>query len=178
MKTCNAMRGASVIAAMLVGVWASSAQANLVLNGGFDTGDFTDWTLFTTPNGSNGPSPLPQVVSFDVTGGGASDAAEFEVGEVTFTALQEGGGIQQTITTVAGIAVMHVDIAAFNISGSDNGEGGVFTLLLDGVPLDSFTTGSITNGTTIRDSLDFTGAITAGNHVLAVQITRDFQTKI
>jgi hypothetical protein len=48
-----------------------AANAVSVTNGDFATGNFAGWTLFTTANGSLGPSgsDLPAVTSFNVTGG-------------------------------------------------------------------------------------------------------------
>jgi len=159
-----------------------TAHANLVTNGGFDTGDFAGWTLFTTPNGSLGKTPgLPNVLSFDVTGGGASNAAQFQVGQAAFIlGAEEGGGIQQDIITPAGIAVLHADIAAFVPAIPDfiggNSEGGVFSLLLDDVSVDSFTTGFVIGGVPLDSALDFTGPISAGIHTLEILVTRPFAT--
>jgi hypothetical protein len=77
---------------------------NLVQNGDFATGDFTDWTLFTTSsNGSLGFAPVPDVISFDVTGSGATNAARFQVGQVALNAgVPEGGGLMQNVLTGTG----------------------------------------------------------------------------
>jgi len=50
---------------------------DLVSNGNFETGDFTDWTQFTTPNGILNPA----VVLFDTNGDStATNSAQFRVG--------------------------------------------------------------------------------------------------
>ena len=56
-----------------------SAQADFI-NGNFGTGDLTGWTVFTTPDGTNGVDPvtgasLPDVVSYNTTGSGATKTA-------------------------------------------------------------------------------------------------------
>src|ERR1017187_10567273 len=79
-----------------------SAFGSIVFNGDFGTGDLTGWTVFTTANGSNGANPLPDVVSFNTTGAGASNSAQFNVGEVSFTGIQAGGGLIQLVTLSAG----------------------------------------------------------------------------
>jgi hypothetical protein len=63
--------------------------SHLIINGDFGTGNFTGWTLTTTSaNGTFGPSPpFLQVTSFNVTGSGATNAAQFQVGEVIFTGV-------------------------------------------------------------------------------------------
>ena len=92
---------------------ATSANAELILNGNFSTGDFTGWSLFTTANGTIGSNPDPRVTSFDVTGSGSQNAAEFQVGQINFDfGHQEGGGLTQSITTLNGILQFSASIAA------------------------------------------------------------------
>ncbi len=145
-------------------------------NGDFATGDFTGWTLYTTTNGVIGPAPAPQVTSFDVTGSGASTAAEFQVGRAVFdNGGNGGGGIFQSITTINGLLTFSADFASFS-SSSNNGSGGLFSVLLDGMTLNSFDTGSIDGGAIERGSLAFSTNVTAGTHVLSLQATRPFTT--
>ena len=151
---------------------AGQANANLIVNGDFQTGDFTGWTFFTTPNGTIG---TPAVVSFDVTGAGASLAAQFKVGEVAFNGLQEGGGIEQTFFSAAGATTITADIAS-NLDASNNADFGTFSLVLDGITVDSHSFGDGNAPITFRSVLSFSGALTAGMHVLQVEMTRGFQT--
>jgi hypothetical protein len=162
------------VIALLLGLgWSANSWANLITNGNFATGDFTGWTLATTANGTLGPSPLPQVSSFDVSGSGATNAAQFQVGDVTFTGLQEGGSISQNIVTGAGNLVFGANIASF-ASHSGNVEGGVFSVLLDGVTLDTVDIGNIDVGQTIRAVLSFSDLVSAGSHDLEILMTRPF----
>jgi hypothetical protein len=151
----------------------SANAAQLITNGDFATGDFTGWTLFTTANGTTGPGPAPQVTSFDVTGSGASLAAEFEVGEAVFSGAQEGGGIRQSITTTAGMLTFSTDFAA-RAAERTNASGGVFSVLLDGVSLATFNTGEIAALSVERGTLAFATTVTAGSHLLSLQMTRPF----
>jgi hypothetical protein len=150
------------------------SAAELVSNGGFTTGDFTDWTLFTTPNGTIRP-PDPQVVMFNVTGGGAQNAAEFNVGEVAFTGGQEGGGIYQDITTSAGLLNFSAAIAS-HAPSTFNQAAGVFSVLLDGTVEATNDLGGIGNNSTLMGTLDFSTSVTAGTHQLEILITRPFET--
>jgi hypothetical protein len=84
--------GAAAVAFFL----SAPAHADLITNGDFQTGTLAGWTVFTTSNGSDGAG-LPNVVSFNTTGGGASDAAQFNVGEINFDRTPQGGGLSQTI---------------------------------------------------------------------------------
>jgi hypothetical protein len=163
-----------------VGIAAASAlvptaNAAIVTNGDFATGDFTGWTLFTTPNGSLGPSGsgLPAVTSFNVTGSGAQNAATFQVGEVVFDRTQQGGGITQTVTLPGGPISFSANVASLGLGGA-NVEGGVFNVLLDGVTEDTLDIGFINSGAVIRDALSFTTTESAGLHTLEILITRPF----
>src|SRR5436190_13866043 len=60
-------------------------------------------------------------------------------------------------------------------SGCGNGEGGVFSALVDGVTLATMSFGSINNGETQRGLLSFTSDLHAGTHDLEILITRTSQ---
>jgi hypothetical protein len=153
-----------------------TANAAIVTNGNFATGDFTGWTLFTTPNASLGPpgSGLPGVTSFNVTGSGAQNAATFQVGEVVFDETQQGGGITQTVTLPGGSISFSASIASLEDT-TVNSEGGVFNVLLDGITEDTLDIGPIDPNAVIRDILSFTTTESAGAHTLEILITRPFQ---
>ncbi len=154
----------------LVGV----ASANLITNGDFQTGDFTGWTFFTTTNGTIN---TPTVVSFDVTGGGASLAAQFDVGEVVFNYPQQaGGGMKQTFLSGAGATTITADIASFNPSLAGQGDFGSFSLVLDGTTVASHSFGAADGLATLRSALSFTGVLTAGSHELNIEMTRAYQS--
>jgi len=156
---------------------ASVAKASpIALTNADFSSSLSGWTTFTTANGSLGPSPLPTTASFDVTGGGASDAAEFQVGQITFDlGVQEGGGIFQSFTSGAGSLSLTADIAAFNDNDSQNGAGGIFTLLLDGVGVSTVDFGAIDGHTTQRSTLSALVDVAAGTHEIRFLMTRAFQ---
>jgi PEP-CTERM motif len=160
------------------------AQAVEVLtNGNFDSG-LTGWTSYTTANGtiaaipSTPGSPQPQsasVVSFNVTGSGASNALFLNAGVANppYGTSQQGGGVTQTFTTSGGLATFSADIAAFTRVAGDGGLG-LLSVLLDGVVLDSYDFGGANGPITLRSTLDFTTSLTAGSHTLSLQATRLF----
>jgi hypothetical protein len=160
------------------------AKANLVSNGDFATGDFTGWTLFTTsPNGSLGFPPVPDVISFDVTGGGATNAARFQVGQGTFdpAIFPAGGGLMQNVLTGTGTFMFTANIAAFfdgSLAGGcfppncSNGDAGTFSAVLDGVTRATTSFGDIFDQQTLRSVLSFTSDLAAGTHDLEILMTR------
>lgn len=153
--------------------FAPAANAAIVTNGDFATGNFTGWTLFTTFNGSLGVSGsgLPAVTSFNVTGSGAQNAATFQVGEVTPDGTQQGGGITQMVTLSGGSIDFSANIAALG-GTSPNEEGGIFSVLLDGITEDTVGIGTISADEVIRNTLSFTATENAGPHTLEILITR------
>jgi hypothetical protein len=161
-------------------VLSSPLRANLIQNGSFATGDFTDWTRFTTANGSLGIGQLPRITSFDVSGTGPTIAAEFQVGQITSdpTGTQAGGGIKQVVTTDAGLYSFSADIAA--LSGRGDPDAGSVSVLVDGIPQDTVNFGSTIGSRPfmplLRDTLAFTTSLSAGMHELEILFTRSLQT--
>lgn len=155
---------------------ATAQAGNILLNGDFQTGDLTSWTPFTTSsNGTNGAS-LPDVVSFNTTGSGATDAAQFDVGEISYTGLPEGGGLTQTFTLGSGGSYMvFANIAS--TSGFFNADAGTFSILIDGSLVVSDDLGQIaTAGDVDLGTLDGSVSLTSGVHTFEILITRDYDS--
>lgn len=166
-------------------VVAPGAQASII-NGGFDTGNMAGWTPFTTSNGTLGDLPLPQVAMFDVDGDAqASDSLKLSVGyniaPCSFPGFgcplpTEGGGIRQSIFLNGGIHLFSADIAVENtfLSGGFNQDGGTFSLMLDGVVLDTLSVGKILAGSIQGGALAFNGFVAEGFHDFQVLVTRNY----
>jgi hypothetical protein len=154
----------------LTAVSTPASAAQLIQNGGFTAG-LTGWTSFTTANGSNVGTG---VRTFDVTGTGAQSALFLNVGILNppFFGSQQGGGVSQTFVSGAGTATFSASIAAFSRTG--NLAAGAFSVLLDGVTLATIDFGKIASLGTERDTLRFTGSLTAGTHMLSLLATRPF----
>ncbi|HEY5330981.1 MAG TPA: PEP-CTERM sorting domain-containing protein [Acidobacteriaceae bacterium] len=165
--------GLLAVACLLV----KPALADTVTNGDFETGTLSGWTVFKTSDGSNGTG-LPSVVSFDTTGSGASDAAEFNVGEVNFDGKPEGGGLSQTIAAPgSGLYTLMEDFASSDDVG-DNSDAGTFSILIDGVTVATDSLGFISSDQILRGSFNKTVTLTAGSHTFKTEITRVFQAGI
>jgi hypothetical protein len=176
---------AKLSCAVLLVVSAVPAKAvEVITNGDFQSG-LTGWTSYTTANGTIAATPslpgAPQpqnasVVSFNVTGSGVSDALFLNAGKINppyNSAPGEGGGVSQTFTTTGGVATFSADIAAFTrVNGLT--AFGLVSVLLDGVVLDSFDFVGPGTSTTLRNTLEFTTNVTAGQHILQLQATRIF----
>jgi hypothetical protein len=169
------------VAVAVAAFTASAASAASVSNGDFETGDLTGWTTFTTANGALGDG-LPVVTPFDTTGAGASNAAEFNVGQASFEGVgnldPQGGGIYRSVTTGTGLFTISADTAALNRNANtSNASCGLFELMLDGSIVASHDYGRCDASATLRFTLTATGlALTAGSHEVRVRITRPFIT--
>jgi hypothetical protein len=173
--------------AVLFAGYIVPAHASAVLtNGDFEAG-LTGWTSYTTSNGTiaENPSlpgaPQPQsasVVSFDVSGSGASNALFLNAGKINppYNANPaEGGGVLQTFMTTGGVATFTADVAALYTRTSGAIGLGLMSVLLDGVVLDTFDFGGVSAGpATLRGDLDFTTFLSAGQHTLSLQAMRLF----
>jgi hypothetical protein len=171
-------------AVLLVVSTVPARAVEVITNGDFQSG-LTGWTSYTTANGtiaatpSMPGAPQPQnasVVAFNVTGSGASNALFLNAGKINppyNSAPGAGGGVLQTFTTTGGMATFSADIAAFTrVNGLT--AFGLMSVLLDGVVLDSFDFVGPGTSTTLRNTLDFTTNLTAGQHTIQLQATRIF----
>jgi hypothetical protein len=169
-------RKLALAAAVLTLLAAQEVKADLLVNGDFQTGDLTGWTTFTTADGSNGTG-LPDVVSFDTSGTGASLAAHFNIGQAVFVSgQQEGGGIFQDVATGAGTFTITGLLASQDSPLGPNSQLGIFSVLVDGVTEQTIDLGrSPAADAIVRNSFDVTfGIATAGTHEIQFLITRPF----
>jgi hypothetical protein len=163
---------------LLYTIFLAPPQSHAALiNGDFETGDFTGWTFYETEFGGIG---TPAVVLFDTNGDSiATNSARFNVGQVGGPCIgvkcgEQGGGIYQEFVTFSGALDINIDIAAE--SDGNNAAGGLFTLLFDSVPVDSFDFGDIgpsVEGTIERNSLSFSTSVLSGVHEIRILIERD-----
>jgi hypothetical protein len=163
-------------ALMIAGAATQATAAAITLtNGDFQAGDLTGWTTFTTPNGTIG---TPAIVSFDVDGDAvASNAAQFEVGEVIdLDNTQNGGGIFQDFSSDSGLLNVSLDIASRTPGDFPNGTAGVFTLFIDGVAIATVDFGVISPNATERSVLSGSTFLSSGAHEIRILMTRSGTT--
>jgi hypothetical protein len=178
------LAGLPVVA--LFAVSAVPAQAvEVINNGNFESG-LTGWTGYTTAHGTiseipgyaGGTPNQPWTESFNTSGSGASNALTLNAGANPSSPTPEGGGVTQTFTTMGGAATFFVNIADHWQSTSDSTASiGLFSVLLDGVVMDSYDFGKVTansRGWTLLNTLDFTTTLSAGEHTLSLEVTRLF----
>lgn len=160
---------------------SAPAHANLIVNGDFESGTLDGWTTYSVKGGgltgSATKDPL-KVVDFDTDGDGVSSlAGRFHVGQIgTYVAGQyAGGGISQSFVTGTGLLSLSLDVAAILAPDqTENADGGLFRVFLDGALVSAFNAGSLYNSTPVRDHLSFSGQIDAGDHTLSIEMTRKY----
>jgi hypothetical protein len=158
-----------VLLVLFAFVAAQAGATNLIQNGNFDSG-FSNWTIGTTGNGSWG-------TGYPITTGwplGGMNSAEGEVGEVNFSGVQEGGTLTQTFNSAGGAATFSMDWAVMGPGG--NADGGEFTVLLNGVQIAQYDSGSINGNQLYNGILTGSGNLNAGTNTLEIDITRRYIT--
>ena len=118
---------AAVLGLVIAGASQARADVNLILNGSFETGDFTDWTLF----GNTGYT--------GVAGNFAGVNPEDGGYQAYFGPVGSTGGISQTITTTVG-ATYDISFWLYNFGGTPSEYSAQFgtTVLTDVVNPDPF----------------------------------------
>lgn len=166
------MKTGAALAALTASLLCADGASATLINGDFETGDFSDWTQFTTSNGTTG---TPVVTSFDVTGGGASLAARFQVGNLSNPG-NSGGGIYQSVNVGAGVFSVSADIAAFDSTAfnGSNSDWGLFELLVNNVVVDSHDFGSPACCDAVRSSLSYNDTVAGGTYEVRFRMRRDF----
>ena len=158
-----------VLVALVALVAAQAGATNLIQNGSFQSGDFTNWTLGTTSNGTAGAG-FPVVAAWPL---GGANAWEGEVGEVNFDGTQQGATLTQSFTAAAGASTISMDWAA-TAPFAGNADGGEFTVILNGTQIAQFDSGAINQGQTLDGVLTGNANLIAGTNTLEIEITRKY----
>ncbi len=172
-------QSATIVALMVGGFAAGAAQADLLVNGDFETGNLSGWTVFSTTNGTNGLG-LPDVVLFDTNDvGNGSLSARFNVGQIEAGTSQVGGGIFQSVELTAGTYVLALNAAMLDETGVPNDAGGLIELLFDNVVVDSHdfrhAEVNMPEYTTLSAVLS---GVSAGTHEVRIRLTREYTSNL
>lgn len=169
------MRGRTIFFGVCVAI-VGTANAQFV-NGNFETGDFTGWTLGLT---SGGAQTFQSVVDFDIDGPGplgVTKVGQFSVGRATGVSTGEHGvTLTQDLLLSAGVTyTFEFDWAATRTTTATNAQGGIFALMVNGVEVNRSAAGSTSS--TAPKYGHHTGSYTAtstGLHTVGVWILRPF----
>jgi hypothetical protein len=163
-------------------VTASGSSPNLVLNGDFEAGDFSNWTIFQTDNGlTNEGVEQFQTISTLPT----SFAGKFQVGHEVFIPGGDngwkGGGVSQTFIAPAGSWEASANIAAIypiayipgtHIPFPPSHDRQKFELIVDGTVVDSVLVSEVDGLHPFMGILEATGSFAEiGSHEISISIT-------
>lgn len=107
--------------AAILSLCSLASAANLVGNGSFETGDFTDWSL----TGNTGYTGVANTPGLSVTGASAGNDYAF------FGAVGSSGYLTQTLATAAG----QTYTLTFDLADDQNSSGQSFGVSYNGVSL-------------------------------------------
>lgn len=162
---------------LFVGSMAASfcaANAQSFVNGNFETGNLTGWTVTPT---SNGTTDVQDAVQYDIDAGGpltTNFAGHFAVGEVIFDSTQQGILLTQSLTLTGGIKyTFDFDWAA---QGNNNVEGGVFSLIINSTAIITQSAGAIGIAPIVGHITGTFTPTSTGSYAVGSSITRPFQT--
>jgi hypothetical protein len=167
--THRANKCGGLIAVLLT---AAAAHADSVIsNGGFQQG-LTNWSTFTTSNGTLGTGE-PQAVAFSPDNANTYNAVKFEVGQVVQTSGvdMEGGGILQFVTLPGGMVNIQANIAAQG-GTSTNLFGGYAQLLIDMQPVAGYDFGMLQQGQIKTATFTVDELVQSGQHSLGIEYWR------
>lgn len=165
-----------VMMGVAMGVIAG-ANANMFINGNFETGDFSFWNIANT---ANGQSLSQAVVQYDIDGPGTRPtnfAGRFQVGQVVFqSGVPAGIEITQSLNLIGGWQYyFDFDWAAQRSSTSTNSQGGIFSLIVNGTAISTQAAGPISSASPIYGHV--TGIFTpttSGAYTIGARIERPF----
>jgi hypothetical protein len=119
-------------------LFVGNTIAAAIVNPGFDTGNHSDLSIYTTSTGANGVGE-PAEIAFQTAGGINSNGAQFEVGLASGNIGGGnflGSGIYQTLFLTSG-STLSADVAVNNAYSSPNVSGGVSSLFMGPTIIDT-----------------------------------------
>jgi hypothetical protein len=162
------------------GVGSVSAEVLMVTD--FESGNFPEWTTFSTPNGTLGGQGFPFVAVCDHAGMvSPSRCLRVQVGQLHYAPVhdvQQGGGIERTTMTGAGILQLsaRVGVTYDSPNKKRNLAGGLFEWVVDDQVVADLDVGPIEEGATVQHPFTGKVPVTAGPHTIKLRMTRPFQS--
>lgn len=164
-----------VFAVVLAGASVVCANAQFV-NGNFETGDLSGWTVGLTPIGA---TAVQDAFQYDIDGPGplgTNFVGRFSVGRATTSTAEEGITLTQSMNLDSGTSYTFTfDWSAWRTVTTSNTQGGIFSLIVDGTIVATQSAGSTSStapkyGTVSGVYL----ATSTGPHSIGALITRPF----
>ena len=169
-----------LIGIVSMGICPVSAQVLLTTD--FESGTLSDWTVFSTSNGTLGGKGFPTVALCDHgSPGSPSFCLQFQVGQLHFAPtheVQQGGGISLTTMTIAGLIQLSARVGATYHSPDHkrNLNGGLFEWVVDDQVIADLDVGPMEDGGTVQHHFIGKVPVTAGRHTIQLRVTRPFQS--
>jgi hypothetical protein len=161
---------ANLLLVLLLITVGSARADNLLSNSSFQDGNFNNWVLGTTSNGTAGEG-FPIVTTWPL---GGMNSAEYEVGNVNGDGTYQGATLSQEFTTSGGSLSLGFDYAAMGDGIHHNADAGEFVLMLDGIVLNSIDLGGIDPTQLITGELTADAMVSAGTHDFEIEILRPY----
>lgn len=169
----------SILAVAMTAVLCATtaAQAEMLANAGFETGDWSGWTVRATENGM---TTVQDVVTYDIDGPGPlgeSLVGHLDVGKVTSDGPSGGVEmVQELYLTVGTEYTFSANLSVFmNDEHWGNGDGGVFEFIVDDKVLATWSSGVF--NPMDHKYYEMSGSYTPtvdGNCDVGLRITREF----
>lgn len=161
---------------------AGPVSAEVLLTTDFESGTLSEWTVFSTSNGTLGGKGFPSVAMCGhVDTIAPSRCFHIQAGQQSYALghnVQQGGGIELKRRTIPGILRLsaRVGVTYHSPNKKRNLHGGLFEWLVDGQKVADLDIGPIENGATVQH--EFTGKVLvkAGWHLIQLRVTRPFQS--
>lgn len=168
-----------LIVLLLGGV--GSVSAEVLITTDFESGNFTEWTAFSTSNGTLGGKGFPSVAVCDHPGiVTPSRCFQVQAGQLHYAPVHDvlqGGGIELTTMTGSGILQLsaRVGVTYDSPNKKRNLNGGLFEWVVDDQVVAGLDVGPIEDGATVQHQFTGKAPVTAGPHTIQLRMTRPFQ---
>ena len=167
----------------LVLAWCgNTAQAKILAQADFESGQVTEWTPFTTANGTFGGDGFPSLVDCDASGTGHSSKCwQVKVGQIQYSPdqdPQQGGGLEIRQELPQGRLRLSAQIMVTYQSPNDkrNLAGGLLEWVVNDRVVGKLDMGPIENGATLRHHLTADFPVVAGFHRIQLRLSRPFKS--